>query len=488
MTHNKLTDKRVLFYILWSLLIISLGQTVFSLLYSGHVIFDDFEHLRAAYFVSLGDVPYRDFFEHHHPLLWYVLAPIMTFISHDTITALRIGRFISLGVSLIGGYFIYRTEKRFIGGTLCALFCLVFYFWGVSGISAAGLFHVKPDIYQRCCFFIGLYYLFCYFRYKKFRDLQVCALLFTAAFLFLQTTLFYVAPLAVPVCYFLYKNPRKWLDFAKAAVLPLGILTVCIAVLWKYDMLTRYFETNWLLNQIYSSIWEQTRTSVTKFLAIGDMFFVAVIAICFGVYHQKINIYILTLISCLFFEFIIRTFFITNFVYYLTWLAIYTAMVAAPFVTKICLKYKSIFALFVIVWFIHFCGNIAFIDHKEFANIKKYISQTGGESVFSQINAKRPAYYWMYPILESVDDVSFRYVSDYNLDKIYRKENAQILLFPPLINEDYYAICRILKLTPEQKEIMKRHRIDAFVKENYEEVEKNVYRRKDLIDKQRNAQ
>ena len=31
---------------------------------------DDIEHLRATYFVSSGDIPYRDFFDHHHPLLW----------------------------------------------------------------------------------------------------------------------------------------------------------------------------------------------------------------------------------------------------------------------------------------------------------------------------------------------------------------------------------------------------------------------------------
>lgn len=38
---------------------------------------DEFEHVHAAWYVLQGDVPYRDFFEHHHPLLWYLLAPLV---------------------------------------------------------------------------------------------------------------------------------------------------------------------------------------------------------------------------------------------------------------------------------------------------------------------------------------------------------------------------------------------------------------------------
>ncbi|MBR6355494.1 MAG: glycosyltransferase family 39 protein [Alphaproteobacteria bacterium] len=478
---RNLSYKKFLFCALWLLLLINLGQTVYVLLFSGHILFDDVEHLRAAYFISLGDAPYRDFFEHHHPLLWYVLAPIVSIMPHDTITALRIGRFISLGVSLLGGWFIYKTEKRFIGGTLCALFCLVFYFWGISNVSVAGLYHIKPDIYQRCCFFIGLYYLFCYFRYQKFRDLQICALLWTAAFLFLQTTLFYVAPLAVPVCYFLYQNPQKWRDFAKAAVLPLAILAACVAILWKFDMLTRYYETNWLLNSIYTSAWMQTRLSVTKFLAVGDMLMVAVVAICFLTYRQKFNIYTLTLAFCLLVEFILRTFLVTNFIYYLTWLAIFAAMIAAPFITKLCLKYKQIFALFVFVWLLHTGTNFIFINENLFKSTQKYIAQTGGETVLSQVFEKKPAYYWLYPNLESIDDMSFQYVSDYDLEEIYRRHNAQIIFRPPLFTGDYYTICRVLKPTPEQKEIIRRHFVGDFIKENYEEIEEDIYMRKNTL-------
>src|SRR5258708_3479753 len=37
---------------------------------------DELEHLHAAYCVSRGDVPYRDFFEHHGPALYYAALPL----------------------------------------------------------------------------------------------------------------------------------------------------------------------------------------------------------------------------------------------------------------------------------------------------------------------------------------------------------------------------------------------------------------------------
>jgi len=38
---------------------------------------DEFEHLHAAWCITRGLVPYRDFFEHHTPLLYLLLAPIL---------------------------------------------------------------------------------------------------------------------------------------------------------------------------------------------------------------------------------------------------------------------------------------------------------------------------------------------------------------------------------------------------------------------------
>ena len=38
---------------------------------------DEFEHLQFAWLIGQGEIPYRDFFEHHTPLLQFALAPLL---------------------------------------------------------------------------------------------------------------------------------------------------------------------------------------------------------------------------------------------------------------------------------------------------------------------------------------------------------------------------------------------------------------------------
>ncbi|MBR1824994.1 MAG: hypothetical protein IJ770_00205, partial [Alphaproteobacteria bacterium] len=66
-------------------LLADLFVVLLSFAFQDPVITDSMEHLRASYLVSLGDVPYRDFFEHHHPLLWYAFAPIAAVLPHNAL-------------------------------------------------------------------------------------------------------------------------------------------------------------------------------------------------------------------------------------------------------------------------------------------------------------------------------------------------------------------------------------------------------------------
>jgi hypothetical protein len=52
---------------------------------------DEFEHLHAAWNLSRGLIPYQDFWEHHTPWLWFMLAPLYRFypVDSDPDAALR---------------------------------------------------------------------------------------------------------------------------------------------------------------------------------------------------------------------------------------------------------------------------------------------------------------------------------------------------------------------------------------------------------------
>jgi len=38
---------------------------------------DEIEHLHAAWLISIGQLPYRDFLEQHHPTIWFIASPIV---------------------------------------------------------------------------------------------------------------------------------------------------------------------------------------------------------------------------------------------------------------------------------------------------------------------------------------------------------------------------------------------------------------------------
>ncbi len=62
---------------------------------------DEFEHLHAAWYLSKGFVPFRDFFENHTPVLHFVLAPIVGLFDvesdvHDAFAAIFLARKVML--------------------------------------------------------------------------------------------------------------------------------------------------------------------------------------------------------------------------------------------------------------------------------------------------------------------------------------------------------------------------------------------------------
>src|SRR5262249_11890352 len=103
---------------------------------------DELEHLHAAYLVSLGDVPYRDFFEHHGPVFYYLLAPLF-WIFGPTLPLLWVGRGLAGACGAGCLWMTGRLSERLAGrGTGLITACLLA--WSV-------VFHIKtlelrPDV------------------------------------------------------------------------------------------------------------------------------------------------------------------------------------------------------------------------------------------------------------------------------------------------------------------------------------------------------
>jgi len=103
---------------------------------SSRITFDEFEHLHAAWLVHDGKLPYRDFFEHHTPLIWYTFAPLFDSY-HDTIAVADTGRYIMLSLSLLCLLLLYDIGRQYhghIGSMLAVIFLMTQHDFVVSAV------------------------------------------------------------------------------------------------------------------------------------------------------------------------------------------------------------------------------------------------------------------------------------------------------------------------------------------------------------------
>src|SRR3569623_1459042 len=122
---------------------------------------DEFEHAHAAWSVSRGLVPYRDFFEHHTPWYYYLLAPFFRWFAVDqsfvgAMHFLEFGRLLSLTMTALSAGLVFLIGRT-IGGRRIGLFAALL-FVGQPVIIQKSL-EIRPDI-PALSFFVGGLLLF----------------------------------------------------------------------------------------------------------------------------------------------------------------------------------------------------------------------------------------------------------------------------------------------------------------------------------------
>ena len=117
---------------------------------------DEFEHAHAAWSVSKGLVPYRDFFEHHTPWYHFALAPFFRwFTVADSFESaqhfLLFGRSLSLALTVLSAVLIYRLGR--LGGSRRAGLFAGLFLVGQPVLMQKTL-EIRPDVLA-LPFFIG---------------------------------------------------------------------------------------------------------------------------------------------------------------------------------------------------------------------------------------------------------------------------------------------------------------------------------------------
>lgn len=473
--------------LLYALISVNLLITLYALFNCTNLMYDDIEHLKAAYFISSGDVPYRDFFEHHHALMWYLWAPIIAVLPHDTIFTLLFARIVSFGASVLSGCFLYGLAKRWLGGKTVALLFVCMFFWKVPVFDA--LYYVKPDTYMKTCFFAGLYYLLRYFENSRYKYLQVSSLCFLLSFLFLQSVVYQIIPLTIPVLYFIYRHPNRIKDFCFASIIPLVSVMLIGIYFFRLGILEVYWRDNWLFNTNISRLLHSYQELKVFVSVYKDILLLSTVALFFYLRRREFNIYLVTIGILLLFDLLQRLYY-PSFIRYCVFLITYASLFCAPFVNSL-IKDKRIFIFIFVGWSVFrlWAGVQHIIDCEKIQNtslpyiLEHYGEHTKSPYMFSGIYAPRLGYYWMYPAVEFWHNSIYKADTEYDINNIVKNEDIDLVAcYGNCVQKTNLLVLakrkRFLPDIPKQEEMVSKYDLSEDSLEQYEKIFNDLWVKK----------
>ena len=392
----------------YALLLIHLITTLVFCLYVSCITTtlggDTLEHMHSSYLVHLNSIPYKDFFQHHNPLLWYIFAPILGLfdkgLSDNFITSFVTSS--AIIISFINYYYLYLISKRFLTNSLGGLIASSI---AITPYMVLSIIHFRPDNFMLTAFFIGLYHYFCYIEEKKLKDLSISFVLFWCSFMFLQKIIFTLVILGFITLCLSYKKKIILTDVLYALLLPLVLSLGFILYLNHHGILKIWYLSNFTFNLHIPELFD-TRKIGTFWL---ELKIILLLATCSLFYLKKSNIYhkILSIIFVL--EFLQRAFYFSAFAYYFCLLVYIASILGASFFANVILKrfYFMVYVLCFSLFFVMYNpsiyeGNIGSKKERFYTPLHRQILHhitkcdyvLNGDGTVYNIYNRDPHYYW----------------------------------------------------------------------------------------------
>ena len=205
---------------------------------------DEFEAIHTSWKMLQGERIYEDFFQHHHPFLYYLIAPIIMIFKERIITiiAIRIMIFMMLLLIFLGVYLI--STKFFNKET--AIISLILLSTTIIFVERA--VEIRPDVPQTLFGVFSIFFLLCYFENKSGKHLALSSISLGLSFLFLQKAIFLIFFVGILLIVntlnknMNYRNLLKYMFVFMATVVPYYIFVVSTC------SLSTYYKFNWFIN------------------------------------------------------------------------------------------------------------------------------------------------------------------------------------------------------------------------------------------------
>lgn len=243
---QKLTNENFLKCLFWVGVGVFIILSCLRLFYSLGLLMDTNEHIHASYLISTGLVPYRDFFEHHHPLLWYIMLPVVTLFDRDVNIV-----YVARGIAVLGYLFFlllfYKIAKRYTNNNSCGAKIAVLAFLCIPRIWY-DVQTLRPDIFMYISIFAALIYFLDYLSSMKRKYLCYSYFLWFVAFLFLQKAAIAGLGFGLANLWLCFNKKIKLSDILVAAVIPVVGIICLLLTLYRADALASWWLYNFTFN------------------------------------------------------------------------------------------------------------------------------------------------------------------------------------------------------------------------------------------------
>lgn len=216
---------------------------------------DNVEHLHSSWLVWQGYIPYKDFFQHHNPLLWYLSSPFVAALINN-IQIFSIFNIIGVITLYLIAYYQY---KIFLLNSLNKLSALFVFAVTISSYSILWATDYRPDTFMFLFFFIGLYCLFVYIKHQQQKYLIISFLAFFISFMFTQKVLMHIIIPALLVIYCIITGKITINHILRACIMPLILGILFLLWLNHHQMLELYWRSNFIFNKYIPNIFEKQR-------------------------------------------------------------------------------------------------------------------------------------------------------------------------------------------------------------------------------------
>ncbi|MBF0275604.1 MAG: glycosyltransferase family 39 protein [Nitrospinae bacterium] len=238
-------------------ILFNIGLLFYFALYR-YINVDEFEHLYSAWNVYRGEIPFKDFFEHHNLLFMYLLAPLFSYVEEGT-AIIIVSRLFMLLFTLGTLYLVFLFAEKMYNSSVAWISCL-----SLTSISiyVDSCMEVRPDIPETFFGVASFYLLYKWTEKPRPIMLVFSGVLFFISFLFLQKALFFFPALLALIIIYVWEKPFmekvKALAYFFSGMLPLLVL-LGIYLLY-FDVVKEYFALNFLLNLVLLGTVEQSAT------------------------------------------------------------------------------------------------------------------------------------------------------------------------------------------------------------------------------------